>query len=63
MLRWAMTTRKKPGPKPRPIALTRRHGVLVKLTDAEYALIRQMARAAKMPVSALFRQSVLATAA
>lgn len=51
---------KKTGPKPKPIAEVRRHGVLVKLNDAE---LRQMKMLASGQPLASYVRDVVLTAA
>ena len=45
--------KRKPGPKPKPRRDVRRHGVLVKLNDREYASLKQ--QAARMPLATYLR--------
>jgi hypothetical protein len=51
--------KRKPGPKPKPRREVRRHNVLVKLNDAELALVRQ--RAAHQPLATYLREVALAS--
>lgn len=53
--------RRKPGPKPRPIAQVKRHAVMVKFDDAEFRALR--ARANGLPLAVYLRSLAVPVAA